>query len=401
MTASVLLRHPVTPAMPDRPAKVRPPVLCVDDELHVLQGIERTLQSRFAVTAVSNAADAIVALQLGGPFAVIVCDFRLAETDGVRLLTQVREIAPMTVRLLLTGHASMDDAIAAINEGHIFGFVRKPCRPDLLVQRVSDAVAQHRLLTVEQDLLEKTLHGAIKALTDLMAVSCPVAAARATRVTRYACDIAVAMRVERWEIEIAGMVSQIGCMTLPPELIERVYRGATLEVWEQALVDRLPTIARNILGTIPRLEGVCAILGHMGDRFDLRPIEGRVVAEVPIGARILRVASDFDTLVESRGVTIDDAVRQLGAVRGVYDPRAVEALATASAFFVVGLQTHEILLCDVEVGMVFVSDVLNPAGLLIIARGQDLTAVLRERVRNQWSSFAERMRVRVIATPTV
>lgn len=386
--------------MTERPAKVRPQVLCVDDELHVLQGIERTLQSRFAVTKVSNAADAIVALQYGGPFAAIVCDFRLAETDGVRLLTQVRELAPLTVRLLLTGNASMDDAIAAINEGHIFGFVRKPCPPDLLVQRVTDAVAQHRLLTVERDLLENTLHGSIKALTDLVALSCPIAAARAKRVTRYACDIAVAMRVERWELEIAGMVSEIGCMTLPPDLIERVYRGGTLAVWEQALADRLPMIAHNILSTIPRLEGVCAILAHQGDRFELRPIDGRVVVEVPTTARILRVASDFDTLVECRGLKIDDAVRQLSSVRGVYDPKVLEALAAASAFFVGGLETSEMALSDVEVGMVFVSDVLSPAGVLLIARGQDLTGALRERVRNQWSAFADSLRVRVIASAT-
>src|SRR4051812_43678948 len=108
----------------------KPAVLCVDDELPVLDGVERVLRSRFRVTKTTNAADAIVALQYGGPFAVVISDFRLAETTGVHLLSQVQQLSPATVRLLLTGHAGIDDAIAAINEGHIYAFIRKPCRPD-------------------------------------------------------------------------------------------------------------------------------------------------------------------------------------------------------------------------------------------------------------------------------
>src|SRR5690242_3221181 len=85
----------------DTESRPRPRVLCVDDELSVLEGLQRVLGHRFEVTTVSNGADAIVALQYGGPFTVIVCDFRLTETDGVHLLRKVREVAPDTVRLLL------------------------------------------------------------------------------------------------------------------------------------------------------------------------------------------------------------------------------------------------------------------------------------------------------------
>ncbi|HEX3866025.1 MAG TPA: HD domain-containing phosphohydrolase [Gemmatimonadaceae bacterium] len=375
-------------------AAARPSVLCVDDELPVLDGIARMLSSRFNVTKVTNGADAIVALQYGGPFAVVVSDFCLAETDGAHLLAQVREIAPDTVRLLLTGRAAMDDAIAAINEGNIFGFIRKPCRPDMLIQRVSDAVAHHRLLASERELREQTLSGSIKALTDLLALTCPVGSGRATRLKRYACDLAAALRVDPWEIEIAAMVSQVGCLTLAPDLVERLGRGAQLTAQEQATVDRLPLIAEGILATIPRLEGVREILRRQQDAFEVRP-RGAPADDVPIGARILRVASDFDALY-SKGTTVDDAVSSLSATTGTYDPDVVAALAAASSFFGRDLDTIEISLSEVEIGMVFVRELRSPAGMLLIARGQDVTPSLLERVRNHWSTFAARERVRVV-----
>jgi response regulator RpfG family c-di-GMP phosphodiesterase len=378
---------------PDGSPKL-PAVLCVDDEIPVLDSIERLLCSKFDVTKVTNGADAIVALEYGGPFAVVVCDFRLAETDGVTLLARLRAIAPDTVRLLLTGHAAMDDAIAAINEGNIFGFVRKPCPPELLRQRVSDAVAQHRLLTSERELLEQTLGGSIKALTDLLALTCPVASGRSTRLTRYACDIAAALHIDRWEIEIAAMVSQIGCVTLPPELAERICAGQPLTAAEQATADRLPQIAETILGTIPRLEGVRAIL-----RYQTVLSHGGAMAtgaDVPIGARILRAAADFDTL-DCQGVAVDDAIARMTASPELYDANVVRALAAASSFFGQGLETLEMTLTDVQLGMVFLADVRLPAGLLLIARGQDVTPALQERIRNHWAAFAARERVRVVA----
>lgn len=378
----------------------RPAVLCVDDELPVLDGIERVLRSRFDVTRATNSADAIVALQYGGPFAVIMTDFRLAETDGVHLLARVAEIAPDTVRLLLTGHAGMDDAIAAINEGHVYGFVRKPCRPELLIERVADAARQHRILAGERELLEQTLHGSVKALTDLLALSCPVASGRATRLTRYACDLAASLRVDRWEIEIAAMVSQIGCMTLPPDLAERICRGNKLAPNEQLIADRLPRIAETILETIPRLEGVRAILHHQRDRFDQRCGDGLPSGIAPpIGARILRVAADFDTL-DCQGVPVVEAVERLSETSGVYDPTVLAALKAAASFLGADLETMELPLSSVRQGMVFATDVMSPVGILLIARGQDVTPSLLERTRNHWAAFADRQRVRVVMHKT-
>jgi response regulator RpfG family c-di-GMP phosphodiesterase len=370
-----------------RPKRLR--VLCIDDEFSVLKGIERVLNTRFDVTAVTNGADALVALEYAGPFAVIVSDFRLIETDGVKLLARVAELAPTTVRLLLTGQAAMNDTIAAINDGHIFGYVRKPCPPDLLLQRVAEAALQYERLLAEKQLLEETMQGAIKALMDLLALTCPVASGRAMRLSRYASLLAAELKAERWDIEMAAMLSQLGCLTIAPELVERICRGAELSADEEELALRLPSVAERILAAIPRADGMRGILRQVNDPWS----PGTGAHTIPIGSRILRVVADFDRW-ESAGNSVAACIERL-SVPGPYDPAVVGALSNVSSFIGSNADTIEVPLSDVERGMIFATDVRNPLGILLIARGQDVTVGILERVRNHWGPFADRVLVRV------
>jgi hypothetical protein len=114
-----------------------------------------------------------------------------------------------------------------------------------------------------------------------------------------------------------------------------------------------------------------------------------------MGARILRLVSDFDTL-ESRGVLIDEAVATLSAQHGAYDPAVLTALAEAGRFFGANLETMEVLLSKVEVGMLFLTDVTSPVGLTLIGRGQAVTPSLLARIQNHWLTFADKQRVRVV-----
>ena len=80
----------------------------------------------------------------------------------------LRQAAPDTTRMLLTGDADLQSAISAVNEGQIFRFMTKPCAPYQLRLAFEAAVAQHRLVTAERVLLEQTVHGAVKTLTDIL-----------------------------------------------------------------------------------------------------------------------------------------------------------------------------------------------------------------------------------------
>jgi DNA-binding NtrC family response regulator len=65
--------------------------------------------------------------------------------DGVTLLYLIRQVAPATMRVLLTGKADLEAAVSAINVGKIFRFLNKPCPPAVLLRALDAAVEQYQI----------------------------------------------------------------------------------------------------------------------------------------------------------------------------------------------------------------------------------------------------------------
>ena len=80
----------------------RPRMLCVDDEKNVLEGLTRTLRNLYSVETALGGAQGIEVLKANGPFAVVISDLQMPNMSGIEFLTAARQIAPDTVRVLLT-----------------------------------------------------------------------------------------------------------------------------------------------------------------------------------------------------------------------------------------------------------------------------------------------------------
>ena len=102
------------------------------------------LGREFDVAVALDGPDALTMLRQDGPFAVVVADLKMAGMDGVQFLKHVRQLTPNTMRLMLTGHPDLNGAVSAINEGAIFRFLTKPCEKEVLVNAISNALAQYR-----------------------------------------------------------------------------------------------------------------------------------------------------------------------------------------------------------------------------------------------------------------
>jgi len=374
-------------------------ILCVDDEPNVLEGFARILRRDYDVTTATSAADGLAAISTRPAFAIVMSDLRMPGRDGISFLAEVHRIAPDTVRILLTGQADLDGAIAAINEGHIFKFLTKPLPLQVLMKALAGAAEQYRLITSERVLLEQTLHGSLNALADILALAQPTAFGRATRLKRHVTELAERAGVtDRWPVEIAALLSQVGAITLQPDLLEKLYYGKPLTRQESALAARLPRIAEQLIEHIPRLEPVRDILRHIDTPFESTGASGTVRAQgLPIGARLLAIAIDFDVL-DAQGMLPGLAMDTLEGRLGRYDPTLLREFRALRGLEDQRGRVREMQLADVTVGMVFAADVVSANGQLLIARGQEVTSSLRERIENYWSAFATTTQVRMITS---
>jgi CheY-like chemotaxis protein len=367
-----------------------PRVLCVDDEPYVLEGLRLHLRRGFELVTASGGAEALRIIERSPSFSVILSDMRMPGMDGATFLSYARRIAPDTVRVLLTGHADVDSALAAVNQGEIYRFLTKPCPPEVVRSTLQQAAEHHRLVVTERELLEKTLAGSVKVLVDVLALVSPSAFGRASRIHRIAAGLCDGVGPpDRWAVELAARLSQVGFVALAPGVAEKLYENQPLAPAEQEQVGRAPRLADQLLAHVPRLEPVREILAGL-ERATPAP-----AAAAPAGVAILRLAMEVESL-EAGGISPAEALAIVEARPGPHPPGLLAALRedvkrrTATT-------VAELPLGEVKPGMLLAGDVRGRKGVLLVARGQTVSAGLLARL--QGMGVREKVQVVVAAGP--
>ncbi len=360
---------------------MQPKILFVDDDPNILAGFQRQLRKFYQVDIAAGAREGLNLVHQNGPYAVVVSDFRMPGMDGIQFLAQVRQGAPDTVRIMLTGFADVKTAIDAVNTGNIFRFLTKPCEPETLIRALEAGVKQYRLVMAERELLEQTLRGSLKVLTQILSLVNPEAFGRSSRLTRYIRDIAHVMRLkDRWQVETAALLSQIGCILVPETTLKNLYHGRPLSPEEQQVYEMHPFIAKDLLKNIPRMESVAEIIAYQGKRFDGTgfPLDDVRGEQIPLGARMLKVVLDLDTL-QAGGLTKQQALARMKQNAGWYDPDVLAALE--AIIWIEGkYEVKTLYLQDLLDNMIFDDDVYTKTGTLLISRGQEVTPLIRKRL---------------------
>ena len=359
-----------------------PRILFVDDEPHILDALRRQLRREFAVETAVGAAKGLFALRAAQPFEVIVSDYLMPGINGAQFLSAARKTAPNATRMLLTGHTSLSDAAAVVNDGQVFRMLLKPVDQETMTAALRDCVLQYRLVVAERELLEQTLRGSVKALTDVLSLASPSGFGRASRMRRIASAMLDVVEVaDRWAVELAVEMSQLGAVSLPPSVAEKLDSGDPLTGAERAMVDQIPAVSIQLISAIPRLAPVAEAIRYCRKGFDgSGGPDDRVSGEqIPFGGRLLRLVQDHDALM-MRGLPPTAAVATLRADRASYDPALVEALAMAS--MALSDSIHGVHMADLQTGMVLAAAVTSRSGVLLVNPGQEITDGLLTRLRN-------------------
>jgi PAS domain S-box-containing protein len=118
-------------------------ILFVDDEVNVLDAIQRSLRNQFSVDTAVGGNEALRTLTSGGPYAVVVADMQMPQMSGLDFLCRVQSQFPDTVRMMLTGNSTLQTAVNAVNEGHVFRFLTKPCPAQTLAPALDAGLEEH------------------------------------------------------------------------------------------------------------------------------------------------------------------------------------------------------------------------------------------------------------------
>ncbi len=125
---------------------VKERILLVDDEKKVTLAYRRHLYDQYQVFIAESGDEGLSIFQKEGPFAVAVSDYRMPGMDGIEFLSSIRQLAPETARIILTGYADLDCAIDAVNRGHVFRFLTKPCSVEVLNRAIKEGIMEYRSL---------------------------------------------------------------------------------------------------------------------------------------------------------------------------------------------------------------------------------------------------------------
>lgn len=356
-------------------------ILFVDDEENILHSIQRELRKRFSITTASNGAQALAVLKSDGPFAVIVSDMRMPIMDGIQLLTAVKDIYPDTVRLMLTGVADQETAIEAVNKGAIFRFLNKPCPTHTLVMALALALRQYRLITAEKELLDKTLKGSVSVLSEILSLANPLAFSSALRIRDLVVEFAKLLQLGNiWQFEIAALMSQIGCISIPADILNKIFANQPIDQEEEEIYSNHPLVGAKLLEKIPRLETVAQIIAHQFKPFAAFTGTDALSEDVSLGAQLLKIAFDFDKM-RHRGMKRQQILRSFEEQTGEYNPVMIAVLSRLK----LDSEQERILsieLRDMAVGMVVEQDIMAANGALIVPKGQEVTWALLQGLKN-------------------
>jgi FixJ family two-component response regulator len=359
-------------------------ILFVDDEVPVLDGYKRLLHRQFEVDTAVGAEQGLASIRDSGPYAVVISDMRMPGMSGAQFLAQVRLDAADTVRMLLTGYTDLNAAMEAVNEGNIFRFLTKPCEKEVLAKAINAGLAQYRLVIAEKELLEKTLMGSIQTLTEVLNATSPEAFGRSTRIARYVRHLVDRLKLPSpWRFEAAAMLSQLGCVTLDQDLIQRSYFGARLSPEDRSQFAAHPQVARDLLAHIPRLEPIAWMISQqlvVETSHGNPALPSSFDETIGVGARLLKLAVAMDTL-RMQGLAEVDAISKLRERRTEFGSALIDALATIEAEDA-KMELRKVASSMLRSGMVLQQEIRTRTGMMVVPKGQEITQALLLKLDN-------------------
>jgi hypothetical protein len=267
----------------------------------------------------------------------------------------------------------------------------------ILEKNLNSALQHHRTLHAEKDLLEQTLRGSMEVMVDLLSLVEAHSIGQSLSIySTIRTMLEESPLGNKWEFEMAGLLSSIGYISVPSEILQKARHGEELSAAEHKLYDSHATVAARFLVRIPRLELVAGIVATQGAV--LPPIPPWLPLDqmdrLALGAHLLDLAirwERFSKLNLPRAAFTQE-LHDLSYPMALI--KAAEQLSVAQS----QAEISEVHSGDLVAGMKLESDLVAPNGVLLLSSGQVLSATIAECLRRRHEYFGTDEIVKVSMT---
>jgi response regulator RpfG family c-di-GMP phosphodiesterase len=411
-----------------------PSILIVDDEIEVLNALERLLRRQYRVTTFSDPIPALAFFK-ESPTHIVLSDMKMPHMNGAEFLEAVSTLNESTKRVALTGFADITLAQQAINKGHVSFYLNKPWDNTELIQKLGQLVTelkQQRLkkkqikkLSLDKkqllhesqtnllmaNMLVEEKNDVLKDLVQLKGINNELLMLNANMVALYSDDIIghslrVAQQskvvgkhlglseIECLNIYLAGLFHRVGF----PKLKDGETSWLSMSTQQQVEYYSLAQTSAEIMSSVTLLKASVPIVKHLFERCDGKGVPDRLSKhQIPLGSRILRATIQFDRIIhgiESEQVVMPQEAFQIikKFCGSVLDNAVVNKLSE-----VVETVPTE---CEVIVAVRYLSpsmelahDVLDRDGHKLLAEDTVLSNQMIESLMNYETQSAEKLLV--------
>ena len=318
-------------------------ILFVDDEEFILSLAERIFADQgIEILTANNPFDALAKVQMH-EIAALVSDNMMPEMTGIELISRVKVISPDTVNILMTGYASLQTAIDAINKAEAFRFVIKPWDNFALLEMVEDALKRYRLKKSIRMGDEANMLSLIHALE----LKDPYTRGHSERVADYALRIARSMKIPEDKmsaIKYGSWLHDCGKIGISESIL---LGEGPLDEAEMHIIRNHPLWGADVVKDARLSDITVNIILLHHERYDGKGYPfGAKGMNIPLEARIVAVADVYDALTTKRSYRgaykVEDALAILSSMKeNVLDPEIVDAVVAVIREQVMDLNTEQ------------------------------------------------------------
>jgi putative nucleotidyltransferase with HDIG domain len=409
---------------------VKHKILFVDDEVNTLSAFRRLFfnHDELEILTARDGVDGLKILGLNNDIDLVISDMRMPQLKGSDFLTYVKDKYPNMLRVMLTGYADMATTLEAINKGEVYRFLTKPWNDEdlkitvlkaleyadlkkrneemskiiwrknrelkMLNESLEDKVKK-RTAQLEKaivklkemtEVLKQNFQEVIILLTGIISLFHKDLSAHSKRVAGFAEALCNKLAIENEEKEIiiqAAFLHDIGLVGASNE----IYNGNVdkLDEKEKNFYLYHPVIGEKIVGAVKTLRKISRVIRSHHEEYNGTGFPDKLRnGHIPLGAQIIKIASDFDDCRFKRGLSVDESLKEIkeGSYKS-YDPDIVNTFMKILSDSTSQQKSpiSRVKVNDLKPGMYLIDEITLENGVLLVPKGVIIDEMIVKKVK--------------------